>query len=190
MNLGWSRRLQGMPKTMEPTAELDARFSDPTATARPWAEVQEVLEASEIFFLSTVRKDGRPHATPLPAMWLDGVLYFCTGPQEQKAKNLQGNDQVVLTTGTRAFKSGLDVVVEGHAERVTDEPLLQRLAAMWNEKLEWPFEAADGGFREKSSEVAGRDFEGQGIAHVFAVAPTKVLAFGKGEPFSQTRYRF
>jgi hypothetical protein len=25
---------------------------------------------------------------------------------------------------------------------------------------------------------------------VFAVAPAKILAFGKGEPFSQTRYRF
>ncbi|WP_281180785.1 hypothetical protein [Nocardia lijiangensis] len=24
----------------------------------------------------------------------------------------------------------------------------------------------------------------------FGVAPDKVLAFGKGEPFSQTRYRF
>jgi hypothetical protein len=27
-------------------------------------------------------------------------------------------------------------------------------------------------------------------AHVYAVAPTKVLPFGKGEPFSQSRYRF
>jgi hypothetical protein len=25
---------------------------------------------------------------------------------------------------------------------------------------------------------------------VFGVTPDKVLAFGKGEPFSQTRYRF
>jgi hypothetical protein len=25
---------------------------------------------------------------------------------------------------------------------------------------------------------------------VFSVTPTKVLSFGKGEPFSQTRYRF
>lgn len=123
-------------------------------------------------------------------MWLDGTLYFCTGPQEQMAKNLQGNDQVVLTTGTSAFKSGLDVVVEGRAVQVTDEPLLERLAGMWNEKLEWPFEVADGGFRDKSSEVAGADFEARSTANVFAVAPTKVLAFGKGEPYSQTRFRF
>ncbi len=49
-----------------------------------------MLEASEIFWLSTVRRDGRPHVTPLPAMWLDGALHFCTGPEEQKAKNLEG----------------------------------------------------------------------------------------------------
>jgi nitroimidazol reductase NimA-like FMN-containing flavoprotein (pyridoxamine 5'-phosphate oxidase superfamily) len=176
--------------TTVPTPELDARFSDPAATARPWSDVLEVFEASEIFWLSTVRRDGRPHVTPLPAVWFEGALHFCTGPEEQKAKNLRANDHVVLTTGTSTFKAGLDVVVEGRARRVTDEPLLQCLAAMWQAKLDWPFEAADGGFRERSSEVAGADFEARGVAHVFAVAPTKVLAFGKGDPFSQTRFRF
>ena len=170
----------------QPTTELDARFSDPKAEAWPWSEVVSLLEASEIFWLSTVRRDGRPHVTPLPAMWLADALHFCTGPEEQKAKNLAANDHVVLTTGTNTFKVGLDVVVEGRALRVTDEPLLQRLAAMWNTKLDWPFEATEGGFRGDPR----RRGAGDGIAHVFAVAPTKVLAFGKGEPFSQTRYRF
>lgn len=170
------------PPTTEPVATLDSQFSEPTATARPWAEVLQVIETSEIFWLSTVRRDGRPHVTPLPAMWRDGALHFCTGPEEQKAKNLAANDRVVLTTGTNTFRAGLDVVVEGRAERVTDERRLQELAAMWQAKLDWPFEATEGGFRE-----AGED---DGIAHVFAVAPTKVLAFGKGEPYSQTRYRF
>jgi general stress protein 26 len=179
-----------MSQGMEPSAKLDARFSDSQATARPWAEVQEVLETSEIFFLSTVRKDGRPHVTPLPAVWLDGPLHFCTGPEEQKARNLQDNDQVVLTTGTNAFKSGLDVVVEGNAARVTDESRLERLAAMWDEKLGWPYDVVDGAFRDTSSDFAGSDDHGHGGAYVFAVAPTKVLAFGKGEPFSQTRFRF
>src|SRR5688572_23359010 len=124
--------------TADPTGELDARFSETAATAVPWSDVLRVFEESEIFWLSTVRKDGRPHVTPLPAMWLDGALHFCTGPEEQKAKNMEANDQVVLTTGTPAFKEGLDVVVEGRAVRVTDSKLLQRLARMWNEKLEWP----------------------------------------------------
>jgi hypothetical protein len=137
-----------------------------------------------------VRRDGRPHVTPLPAMWLDGALHFCTGPREQKAKNIENDPRCVLTTGSDRFLSGLDVVVEGSAARVTDERLLERLAAMWQAKLDWAFEAVDGGFRERGSEVGGAEFDARDTAYVFAVVPTKVLAFGKGEPFSQTRYRF
>jgi general stress protein 26 len=174
----------------EPTAELDGRFSSAGATARPWSEVVDALEQAEMFWLSTVRRDGRPHVTPLPAMWLDGSLHFCTGPGEQKAKNIETNPQCVLTTGTARYLSGLDVVVEGTAVRVTDESLLRRLAAMWESKLNWPFEVADGGFRERTPDTAGDGLDARGSAYVFAVAPWKVLAFGKGEPFSQTRYRF
>jgi len=81
-------------------------------------------------------------------------------------------------------------VVEGRATRVTDQSLLERLAAIWESKLNWPFDVVDGGFRERTSEIAGMEFDAKGIALVFAVSPTKILAFGKGEPFSQTRYRF
>ena len=168
---------------IEPTAELDARFSSPGAAARPWSEVRQVLEEAEMFWLSTVRRDGRPHVVPLPAMWLDGALHFCTGPQEQKARNLAANPRCVLTTGTDRFMSGLDVVVEGQASRVTNDDLLTRLAAMWQDKLGWHYKVVDGAFREKAAGAADE-------AHVFALVPTKILAFGKGEPFSQTRYRF
>jgi general stress protein 26 len=167
-----------MPE-IEPTVELHEGFSEPGATARPWAEVVDVLSKSEMFWLSTVRRDGRPHVTPLPAIWLDGALHFCAGAGEQKAKNLESNARCILTTGTNKLRSGLDVVVEGAAVRVTDEAQLQRLAAMWKSKLDWRFEVADRAFRDPD----GR------LALVFGVTPTKVLSFGK-EPYSQTRYRF
>jgi general stress protein 26 len=179
-----------MPTT-EPMVELDERFSSPGATARPWAEVVEAIDRAEIFWLSTVRRDGRPHVTPLPAMWLDGALHFSTGPEEQKAVNLAANPRCALTTGSDRFRSGLDIVVEGSAARVADRPQLERLASMWLAKLDWRFEAVDGGFRDP-----GRPDDGgvpdptEPQAYVFGVSPTKVLVFGKGEPFSQTRYRF
>jgi len=47
--------------------------------------VVDVLTRSEMFWLSSVRGDGRPHVTPLPAIWLDGALHICTGDAEQKA---------------------------------------------------------------------------------------------------------
>jgi hypothetical protein len=40
------------------------------------------------FWLSTARPDGRPHVTPFIAVWLDEALWFCTGADELKAKNL------------------------------------------------------------------------------------------------------
>jgi general stress protein 26 len=167
-----------MPET-QPTVELNEGFSEPAAMARPWAEVAEVLSRSEMFWLSTVRHDGRPHVTPLPAIWLDGTLYYCAGAHEQKAKNLEFNPRCVLATGTNQFRSGLDVVVEGAAARVTDTAQLQRLAAMWKSKLDWDFEVTDGAFRDP----AGR------LGLVFGVTPAKILSFGKS-PYSQTRYRF
>jgi general stress protein 26 len=163
----------------EPAAELNEGFSQPGATAPPWSVVAGVLTGAEIFWLSTTRRDGRPHVTPLPAVWLDGVLHFCAGAHEQKAKNLAHDPRCVLTTGNNQLRSGLDVVVEGTATRVTDQSRLHELARVWQDKLDWPFEVTEGGFRD------GADRTGL----VFGVAPDKVLAFGKGE-FSQTRYRF
>jgi general stress protein 26 len=167
-----------MPKT-EPAAELNEGFSEPGAAARPWAEVAEVLSKAEMFWLSTVRRDGRPHVTPLPAIWLDGTLHFCAGSHEQKAKNLQANARCVLAAGANQFRAGLDVVVEGTAARVSDPAQLQRLAALWKSKLDWDFEVTDGGFRDP----AGR------LGLVFGVTPAKILAFGKS-PYTQTRYSF
>lgn len=164
----------------EPVGELDARFSDPRATARPWSDVDNVLTYGKIFWLSTVRGDGRPHVTPLPAVWAHGALHFCTGAGEQKGKNLDGNPNVALTTGTAEQHAGLDVVVEGVAIRVTDAPRLTELAALWKDRHGWDFTVGDGIFQQDSEHDA----------LVFAVTPAKILAFGKGEPFSQTRFRF
>ena len=164
---------------IQPTAQLVAEFSDPDATAAPWSEVVAVLESSEMFWLSTVRRDGRPHVVPLPAMWLDDKLHFCTGAHEQKARNIEVNANCVVTTGNNSYRSGLDVVVEGAADRVTDAGTLARLASMWKDKLDWVFEVGDGVFLD--TEAARH------AALVFAVTPSKILAFRKA-PYSQTRY--
>ena len=72
-----------------PVTTLDPRFSDPTAVATEWDEARRVLETAELFWISTVRADGRPHVTPLVAVWADGAIHFCTGAAEQKAINLR-----------------------------------------------------------------------------------------------------
>ena len=165
---------------MEPVPEQDTRFGDPESPPTPRSDAVGVLETAELFWISTVRGDGRPHVTPLPAVWSDGRLHFCTGPAEQKAVNLAVNPHVALTTGTNRWKEGLDLVVEGSAVQVRDDARLRALADLWRSKYhgDWDFSVEAGTFRHEG-----------GSALVFGVAPTKVLAFSKGH-FAQTRYRF
>ena len=163
-----------------PTPELDSRFSAPDAVPTPWNTVVDALATAELFWISTVRSSGRPHVTPLPAVWREGVLYFCTGPGEQKAVNLANNEECTLTTGRDRWKAGLDIVVEGRARRVSDDALLHELADAWATKYDgdWQYDVQDGAFHHDA-----------GVAHVFGVRPRKVLAFAKGD-FAQTRFRF
>lgn len=165
----------------DPVSTLDARFSDPGAVATEWDETRQVLEAAELFWISTVRADGRPHVSPLVAVWLDGAIHFTTGATEQKAMNLNSNPHVVLTTGCNSWDAGLDVVVEGEAVQLTDQDVLERLAEAWARKWDgrWHYEARNGTFNH----------EGGGVALVYSVPPTKVLAFGKGT-FSHTSHKF
>src|SRR4051794_4373756 len=130
----------------EPVTELHSQYSSPGATPTAWADARSGLEQAEIFWLSTVRPDGRPHVTPLLAVWLDDALYFTTGPAERKAQNLAHNAHCVLTTGCNALGEGLDLVVEGDAIRVSDEALLQRLADRLATKYNWHYTVRDGAF--------------------------------------------
>jgi nitroimidazol reductase NimA-like FMN-containing flavoprotein (pyridoxamine 5'-phosphate oxidase superfamily) len=166
-----------------PETKLDPRFSDPNAAATSWEETSKALESAQLFWLTTVRADGRPHVTPLVAVWLDDALYFSTGPDEQKSVNLRTHTQVVLTTGCNTWESGLDVVVEGEAVQVTDEATLKRLATAWTAKWDgrWQYGVGDGTFQQGEGE--------DGTVLVYSVTPTKVLAFAKGN-FSHTRHKF
>jgi nitroimidazol reductase NimA-like FMN-containing flavoprotein (pyridoxamine 5'-phosphate oxidase superfamily) len=141
-----------------------------------------VLESAELFWISTVRAEGRPHVTPVVAVWADGAVHFCTGAEEQKFANLRANPHVVLTTGCNRWDQGLDVVVEGEAVRVTDEDTLRRLAQAWTTKWEgrWQFAVRDGCFQQQPG----------GAAIVFSVTPAKVFAHAKGDPFGATTHRF
>jgi general stress protein 26 len=160
-------------------AKLDSRFSDPSATATPWEDAERALKDAELYWITTVRADGRPHVTPLIGIWFEGAMHFTTGLEEQKGRNLGGNPNVALTTGTNTWAQGLDVVVEGAAVRVTDGATLQRLAAAIEDKYGavWHFDVGEGLF-----------LHGGGEAAVFRVEAAKILAFAK-DPHGQTTYR-
>ena len=166
----------------DPVTTLDSRFSDPTAVPTAWEGTRRILESAELFWLTTVRADGRPHMTPLVAVWLDGAMHFCTASSEQKALNLRRNPHVILATGSMQWNAGVDVAVEGDAVQVTDEDRLKRLVEVWTTKWDgrWQYEIRNGAFYGEGGETIP----------VFSVTPTRVFAFAEGPCFGQTRHRF
>ena len=57
-----------------PVTTLDRRYSQPDAAAAGWEDTRHVLESAELFWISTVRADGRPHVTPVVAVWAEGAF--------------------------------------------------------------------------------------------------------------------
>ncbi len=165
-----------------PVSELGA-FSSPGATATRWAVARDALAAAELYWLSTVRPDGRPHVTPLLAIWLDGALYFCTGPNERKAKNLAANSRCILTTGQSTLE-GLDLVIEGTAVPVGDRGALGRVAHTYEAKYGSHFVEPEGTWAGLGDAIR------QAEVLVYRVEPEIGFGFGKSPSFSQTRWTF
>ncbi len=167
-------------------AELQPQFSSDDATPTSWVETRGHLERAkaEVFWLTTVRSDVRPHVTPLLSVWLNGALYFCTGPSERKAKNIARNAHCVLTTSCNVLNAGLDLVVEGEATTVSDETELRSVADTYEAKYDPHFTVPEGTFFGLGDAIRGGD------ALMYRVAPSTAFGFGKGKPFSQTRWRF
>jgi hypothetical protein len=167
---------------IEPVTELGAN-SSPGAEAIPWALALEMLTRAELFWLSTVRPDGRPHVTPLLGIWHGGALYFTTGDRERKAHNLRANGQCVATTGTNTL-DGLDIVVEGTARHVTEPDERYAVADAYERKYARHVTSPDGTWHGLPAAIRSGD------ALLYRVDPAVGFAFGKGAVYSQTRYRF
>jgi|ERR1700754_163764 len=161
------------------TGKIDRRFSDPSAEPTPWSTTESALERAELYWISTVREDGRPHVTPLIGPWHDGAVHFCTGLREQKHRNLEHNRNVAMTTGANTWAQGMDVVVEGTVRQVTDNAELQRVADAYVAKYGevWRFTVGDGVFDDGTG----------GPAVVYRIEASKVIAFAK-DPHAQTTY--
>lgn len=130
--------------------------------AIPWSRADKLLRAGPeggTFWLATTRPGGRPHVAGVGALWVDGRVYFVTGARTRKGRNLAENASCVFSVTLK----GMDVVMEGSARRVTDEPTLRRLAKKY----------ADGGWPAK---VSGEAFTAFGVA--------------SAEPHGATRWRF
>jgi Pyridoxamine 5'-phosphate oxidase len=171
--------------TREPIATTNLDTTSGT-DAIPWNRPLDLLDGGAFHdgaaaFLGTVRPDGRPHSARIGAAWYDGHVYFQTGRQTRKARNLEVNPACTLSTSL----TGIDLVFEGLAERVTEGPTLEAVAAVWREGG-WAAEVREDGI------VAPYNAPGTGPPpwQVYRVAAHTVLGVATAEPYGATRWRF
>lgn len=87
-----------------------------------------IVAAPRPAVLSTVRRDGRPHAAPIWIDLEDGAIWFNTGADTVKGKNLArtGRAAICVQDDRPPFSF---VVVEGTVELIDDLDLVRHWAA-------------------------------------------------------------
>ena len=150
----------------------------------PWSRAERQLEApgeDTRHYLATVRPDGRPHVAGVGALWVDGKFYFVSGPGTRKSQNLAGRADCVITVPL----PDLDLVVEGTATKVTDEPTLQRLAERYDAQG-WPATVKDGAFTAPYSAPSA----GPPPWNLYEFTPRTAFGVATAEPHGATRWDF
>jgi hypothetical protein len=143
----------GMTDTM--TEPISTRNLDRYGSGElPWSRPREILasdtpEADLTFFVASVRPDGRPHSAGVGATWVDGALYFTSGPGTLKSRNLAANPACSVSVRLR----GIDLVLEGEAHRITDASTLERLAAVYRTSG-WPASVEDDALTARTARPA------------------------------------
>jgi len=151
----------------------------------PWSRELEALEAfggsDERSFLATTGPDGRPHLAGVGAVWHGGKVYVVSGPDTRKSRNLDGNPACAVSMSTKA----LDLVIEGEAERLTDEATLRRLAERYAQGG-WPARVGNRAFTYDYSAPSA----GPPPWFLYEITPTTVYAVLAEEPGGAMRWRF
>lgn len=162
------------------TKNLDIYGNEALAWSRPLAILTGGIFISNTI-LSTVRPDGRPHATGIGAIWLDGAIYFTSGPNSRKARNLAHNRACTIT----ARMSGIDLMFEGEALRVFDPATLERAATHF-QKGGWPVQAEGDAFTGPYNAPSA----GPPPWNLYRFRFDTVIGNATAEPHGATRWRF
>src|SRR2546423_15346518 len=78
----------------------------------PWNWAEMRLKKSRQYWIATTRPDGRPHVMVVWALWMDGALYFSTGKESRKARNLAANPNCTMCSEDAAETVIVESVVE------------------------------------------------------------------------------
>lgn len=163
------------------TTSLDQYGSPALAWSRPEAHLAATAGANATFFLGTCRPDGRPHAAGIGAIWLDGDIYFVSGPGTRKSRNLAANPACTISV----HLEDMDLVFEGEAVRVTDPAELERVAAAYRDGG-WPAQVDGDAFTAPYTAPSG----GPPPWHVYRLRFHTAIGVGGSDAGGATRWRF
>ena len=123
------KKEQSVPRATRPV--MPAGYQIPgDGEFMPWNEMDERLAKAHNYWVATTRPDGRPHAMPVWAVWVDGKLYFGTDRDSRKARNLAANPEVAVH-----LESGDEVaILEGAVEVVTEAAVIKVVDADYKKK--------------------------------------------------------
>lgn len=152
----------------------------------PWSRPLDILVTDTntvdlTFFVATVRRDGRPHSAGVGAIWVDGALYFTSGPDTRKSRNLAANPACSVSVRLR----GIDLVLEGEAHRVTDSSTLERLAGEYRSGG-WPTSVEDDALTAPYSAPSA----GPAPWHLYRLTLHTAFGVATAEPHGATRWDF
>jgi hypothetical protein len=160
---------------------LDSYGHPPLAWSRPRDILANLSGYDTTFFLGTVRPDGRPHTAPFGALWHDGDLYIVSGPETRKSRNLAANSACAVSVKLE----GIDLVLEGEARRITDQPTLEKVAQLYREGG-WPVEVQGNAFTAPYSAPSA----GPPPWHLYRFTFHTAFGVATAEPHGATRWRF
>lgn len=163
------------------TRNLDIYGNSPL----PWSRPHDLLSAGIFFgrpaFLGTTRPDGLPHAAAVGSLWVDGEIYFTSGPGTRKSRNLAAQPACTLS----ASLATIDLVLEGQAVRVTDLATLERVAARCRE-AGWPVQVEGDAFTGPFSAPSA----GPPPWHLYHFTFHTAIGNATAEPNGATLWRF
>jgi hypothetical protein len=152
----------------------------------PWSRPRDILASDTpgvdlTFFVATVRPDGRPHTAGVGAAWVDEALYFTSGPGTLKSRNLAANPACSVSTRLR----GIDLVLEGEAQRVTDASTLEKVAAVYRTGG-WPAEVDGDALTAPYSAPSA----GPAPWYLYRLALQTAVGVASAEPYGATHWDF
>jgi len=152
----------------------------------PWSRAHDLLaiptEGSELtFFLGTSQQVGGPHSAGVGAIWFDGDLYFSSGPDTRKSRNLAANPACTISVKLK----GLDLVLEGEARLVIDKTTLEKVAQLYRDGG-WPAQVKDDALTAPFMAPSA----GPPPWHVYSFIFHTAFGVATAEPNGATRWRF